>query len=200
MKKQVFNSIEETLIPENMISLYAMGAFPMGEDDGSVNWYFPQVRTIIPLDNYNIPRSLNSFLKTAEFEYTFSEDYLAVIKGCASRDKTWINEEIMEAYKGLYKLGYLHSVEVRVKGELVGGLYGVAYKGAFFGESMFSRAPQSSKAALKTLLERLSARGYILLDVQYMTPHLKMFGAVELPLQKFQSLLKKSRELERSFL
>lgn len=200
MKKHVFNSIEETLIPENMISLYAMGAFPMGEDDGSVNWYFPQVRTIIPLDNYNIPRSLNTFLKTSEFTYTFSEDYLSVIKGCASRDTTWINEQIMEAYKGLYDLGHLHSVEVQLKGELVGGLYGVAYKGAFFGESMFSRKPQASKAALKVLLERLNERGYALLDVQYMTPHLKMFGAVELSLKQFQSLLKESREMERSFL
>lgn len=200
MKKRVFKSIEETLIPENMISLYAMGAFPMGEEDGSVNWYFPQTRTVIPLDNYNIPRSLNSFLKTSEFEFTFSQDFLSVIKGCASRETTWINEQIIEAYTGLHNLGYLHSVEVRVKGELVGGLYGVSYKGAFFGESMFSRMPQASKAALKTLLERLNSRGYSLLDVQYMTPHLKMFGAVEIPMEDFQSLLKQSRKHDCSFL
>ncbi|RPI73684.1 MAG: leucyl/phenylalanyl-tRNA--protein transferase [Ignavibacteriales bacterium] len=180
---------KELLKPGNMLRLYASGAFPMADDDGKINWFMPEIRTVIPLNNYNIPRSLKTFLKKNNFEIRFDTDYLSVIKGCAAREKTWISEELIEAYKRLYKKGYIHSVETWEEGKLVGGLYGVTFRGAFFGESMFSKVPQASKAALHKLIEHLNLKDFALLDVQYMTPHLKMFGAIEIDFEEYNKLL-----------
>lgn len=171
----------------------------MADASGELEWYLPEVRTIIPLDSYNFPRSLKKFMSTATFEYSFDSDYLSVIHSCASRDVTWISDKLINAYKGLYKAGYLHSVEVRESGQLVGGLYGVSYKGAFFGESMFSRVSQASKAALIKLIEHLNSRGFILLDVQYQTPHLKMFGTREISFEEFSELLQKASRVNCTF-
>jgi leucyl/phenylalanyl-tRNA--protein transferase len=180
---------KELLKPGNMLRLYASGAFPMADDEGRINWFMPEIRTIIPLDNYNIPRSLKTFLKKNNFEIRFDTNYLSVIRGCASREKTWISEELIEAYRRLHKKGHVHSVETWEEGKLVGGLYGVTFRGAFFGESMFSTVPQASKAALLKLIERLTLKDFVLLDVQYMTSHLKMFGAVEIDFEEYNKLL-----------
>lgn len=180
---------KDLLRPGNMLRLYASGAFPMAEESGKINWFMPEIRTIIPLDNYNIPRSLKSFLKKKNFEYKIDTDFLTVVKGCADRDKTWISEELIEAYLRLYKRRHIHTVEVWEKNKIVGGLYGVTFRGAFFGESMFSLVSQASKAALVKLIEHLNLKDFALLDVQYMTPHLKMFGAVEIDFEEYNRLL-----------
>jgi leucyl/phenylalanyl-tRNA--protein transferase len=162
---------------------------PMADESGTIDWYMPETRTIIPLKDFNIPRSLKKFFASANFEYRFDTATIDVIKNCAMREPTWISVELIDAYKGIQKLGHLHSVEVFSKDELVGGLYGVTFKGAFFGESMFSNISQASKCALVKLIERLNEHGFILLDVQYQTQHLHMFGAREIPFQEFTQLL-----------
>ena len=192
-------SKKDFLIPENMITLYARGAFPMADETGEIDWYMPEIRTVIPLNNFNIPRSLKKFYSESDFEYRFDFSTMDVVKNCADRSTTWISDELIAAYKGLHDLDYLHSVEVFQNNRLVGGLYGVSYKGAFFGESMFSNVPQSSKCALVKLIERLNEKGFVLLDVQYQTEHLKMFGAVEIPFEEYSNLLVKSYSKNISF-
>lgn len=181
---------EDWLEPENMIRLYSRGAFPMADEiTGEINWYLPEIRTIIPLNKYNIPRSLQKTLKENIFEFRYDYNFYEVIKGCADRNETWISDRLIKAYHELNKLGYVHTVETWQNGKLVGGLYGISYGGAFFGESMFSRVSQASKAALVKLLEHLNEKGFVMLDVQYMTPHLSMFGAKEISFEEFNSLL-----------
>lgn len=183
---------KDLLKPENMIFLYSRGAFPMADENGEINWYMPEIRTIIPLQNFNIPRSLKKFLSQSNFIYKYDTQTLRVIEECSKRKSTWISKELKEAYKGLLLRGHLHSVEVILNDELVGGLYGVTYKGAFFGESMFSKVSQASKCALVKLIERLNEKKFVLLDVQYQTEHLKMFGATEIPFEKFSFLLQEA--------
>ena len=189
MSDEKYLSEKDLLKPENMIMMYARGAFPMADESGEIDWYMPEVRTIIPLNNFNIPRSLKKFYSQIDFEYRFDTSTLEVISNCAARSTTWISNELIDAYKGLIKHGYLHSVEVFQKGILVGGLYGVTYKGAFFGESMFSNVSQASKCALIKLIEHLNKKGFVLLDVQYQTEHLSMFGAKEISFEDFSQLL-----------
>jgi leucyl/phenylalanyl-tRNA--protein transferase len=189
MNPNKYINTKELLRPGNMLRLYASGAFPMADDNGKISWFMPEIRTIIPLDNYNIPRSLKKILSGNDFEFKFDTDYINVIRSCADREKTWISEELIEAYMRLYRRGYLHTVETWKNGKLVGGLYGVTFRGAFFGESMFSKVQQASKAALIKLIEHLNAKDFLLLDVQYMTPHLKMFGAVEIGFEEYNKLL-----------
>ena len=190
---------ENLLSPKNMILLYARGAFPMGEESGNINWYMPEVRTIIPLDSYNIPRSLKKFMEQGDFEYSYDKATMEVVRKCASREETWINDTLIEAYERIMELGHLHSVEVYQKNKLVGGLYGVTFRGAFFGESMFSEVPQASKSALAKLIDRLNKRGFRVLDVQYYTEHLGMFGATEISFEEYVSLLKSSYQWDVSF-
>lgn len=199
MNDDDFLSEDVLLQPENMITLYSRGAFPMADEQGTLSWYLPEVRTIIPLDNYNIPRSLRKFVQKCGFEYRYDFDFLSVIKNCADRESTWISEKLIEAYKRLYRNGHLHTVEVWEKNRMVGGLYGVTVRGAFFGESMFSKVTQASKAALVMLIEHLNEKGFIVLDVQYQTEHLKMFGAVEIPFDEFDKLLNKAYKKECTF-
>jgi leucyl/phenylalanyl-tRNA---protein transferase len=180
---------KELLKPGNMLRLYASGAFPMADENGTISWFMPEIRTIIPLNKYNIPRSLKVFLKKNNFEIRFDTDFNSVVNGCTEREKTWISPELIEAYKRLQKRGHIHTVETWQKGKLVGGLYGVTFRGAFFGESMFSKVPQASKAALQKLIEHLNHKDFVLLDVQYLTPHLKMFGAVEIEFEEYNKLL-----------
>jgi len=197
-KKEEFSE-KDLLKPGNMILLYARGAFPMADESGEIDWYMPEIRTVIPLNNFNVPRSLKKFYYQTDFEYRFDTVTIDVIKNCASRSETWISDELIQAYKGLIKLGHLHSVEVFQKNELVGGLYGVTFKGAFFGESMFSKVTQASKCALIKLIKHLNEKGFVLLDVQYQTEHLKMFGAEEIQLEEFSELLIKSYSKNISF-
>lgn len=179
----------DLLLPQNMIRLYAHGVFPMSDAEGNVNWYYPQTRAVIPLDKFNMPRTLKQFMKTCNFTYKFDYNILGVVKRCASRKRTWISQSLIEAYTGLIKIGHVHSVEVYVDKKMLGGLYGVTYKGAFFGESMFSKVSQASKTALVKLVEHLQEKNFTLLDIQFMTPHLKMFGAKEISLEEFNRLL-----------
>ena len=137
---------KELLEPEIMLRLYSQGAFPMADEiSGVINWYLPEKRAIIPLNNYNYPRSLKKVIKESNFEFRLDYDFLTVVKNCANRNPSWISEELIEAYLRLDKLGFIHTVETWQKGKLVGGLYGVTIKGAFFGESMFSKVSQASK-------------------------------------------------------
>lgn len=191
---------EEFLKPVNMLNLYAQGAFPMANEKGKVDWYQPKTRTIIPLDNYNVPRSLKKFMETSDYNFKYDENIIEVIKNCADRTETWISEGLISAYLNLIKLGYLHSVEVMQKNKLVGGLYGIAIGGAFFGESMFSKKSQSSKSALIKLLEKLNEKQFVILDIQFSTPHLKMFGAKEIDFKEYNELLDLAYERNVSFL
>lgn len=199
MTDATFSSKKDLLKPENMIFLYSRGAFPMADENGEINWYMPEVRTIIPLRNFNIPRSLKKFLSQADFQFEYDSLTIKVIEECSNRESTWITKELIDAYKGLLSLGHLHSVEVMLHGKLVGGLYGVTHKGAFFGESMFSRVSQASKCALIKLIERLNEKNFVLLDVQYQTEYLKMFGAIEISFEKFNHLLLEAYKREVTF-
>lgn len=187
------------LSPENMLMLYGQGAFPMADENGKLDWYFPEIRTIIPIDSFNFPRSLRKFLSKSNFEYKIDTNTMNVVRKCAEREKTWISEELISAYKNLWKMGHLHSVEVFLENDLVGGLYGITVGAAFFGESMFSRVQQASKAALIKLLFHLRQKKFVVLDVQYLTEHLKMFGAKEISLKEYQSLLEKAYKTAPSF-
>jgi len=183
----------ELLKPDNMLRLYASGAFPMADaKTGSINWYLPEIRTIIPLNDYNIPRSAKKAIDEKNFEIKFDTDFEGIVAGCADRESTWISEELINAYRRLKKRRHIHTVETWKDGNLVGGLYGVTFRGAFFGESMFSKVSQASKAALVALLKHLNQKEFVLLDVQYMTEHLKMFGAVEISFEEYTRLLQKA--------
>ena len=184
---------KDLLKPENMIRLYASGAFPMADEKtGIINWYMPETRTIIPLDNFNVPRSTKKVIEEENFEIKFDVDFERVVEGCADRESTWISDELIDGYRKLKKRGFIHTVETWKDGKLVGGLYGVTFRGAFFGESMFSKVSQASKAALVALLNHLNEKGFILLDVQFLTEHLKMFGAVEISFEDYSKLLHKA--------
>ncbi|MBI9071762.1 MAG: leucyl/phenylalanyl-tRNA--protein transferase [Melioribacteraceae bacterium] len=177
------------LEPDIMLNLYAQGAFPMADENKVISWYQPEIRTVIPVGKFNCPRSLKKFMKKSDFTYKFDVDTIKIIEMCAERDETWITEELIDAYAGLEQTGHLHSVGVYQNDLLVGGLYGVSYKGAFFGESMFSKVSQASKTALVKLMLRLSTQNFTLLDVQFQTEHLKMFGTIEIPFLEYSNLL-----------
>lgn len=170
--------------PSLLIEGYRRGLFPMGMPDGSVQWFSPDPRGIIPLESFHFPRRAARAARAAGFDVRIDTDFAAVVRACAERqdeDGTWISDEIFGSYKALFDLGVAHSVEVWRDHALVGGLYGVAIGCAFFGESMFHRETGASKMALAALVERLRARGFTLLDIQWVTPHLAQFGAVEIP-------------------
>jgi leucyl/phenylalanyl-tRNA--protein transferase len=191
---------KESLKPINMLNYYAQGAFPMADENGKIDWYQPKTRTIIPLDKYNIPRSLKKFMETSDYKIKYDNDVMEIVKQCAKRKQTWISPELVEAYKGIHEIGFLHSVEVYQNDKLVGGLYGVTIGGAFFGESMFSKKSQASKSALVKLLERLRKKGFVVLDIQFLTPHLEMFGAVEIDFEEYALLLEKAYSKDVRFL
>lgn len=187
---------------ENILRLYAMGAFPMAESKESdkIDWYLPDVRTIIKFPHFNIPRSLKKYLAAEDYEVRFTYDPERVIHLCAERESTWIAPRLIAAYKNLIDLGFLHSVEIYRNNEIAGGLYGISIRGAFFGESMFTIVPQSSKIALVKLMERLRKRGFVLLDFQYITDHLAMFEPVQIPMDEYKQLLTQAYTKEISFL
>jgi len=184
---------KELLKPDNMLRLYASGAFPMADiKAGTINWYMPETRTIIPLDAFNFPRSARKAIEKINFDIKFDTDFTKVIMGCADRKETWISKELIDAYKRLRKRGHVHTVETWLDGEMVGGLFGITFRGAFFGESMFFYVSEASKAALIALINHLNERDYVLLDAQFMTEHLKMFGAIEISFEEYSKLLHKS--------
>lgn len=179
----------ELLNPNFMISMYAGGAFPMAEESGEINWYLPDTRAVIPVNEFSVPRSLRKFMQTSDFEFQFDRNTMQVVKECANREKTWISDELIKAYQNLNELGFLHSVEVYQRSKLIGGLYGIVFRGAFFGESMFSKKSQASKTAMVKLFEKLKINGFTVVDVQFMTDHLAMFGAREISFREYEELL-----------
>jgi len=171
----------QTIDPELLLRAYALGWFPMGTGRrGRIEWFSPDPRGILPLDAFHAPARLKRVVRQARFEVRIDTAFEAVMRACAARDETWITEDILGSYVALHRLGFAHSVETWQDGALVGGLYGVAIGGAFFGESMFHSATDASKVALVALVERLRARGYALLDTQWVTPHLVQFGGTEI--------------------
>ena len=187
-----------------LIAAYAQGIFPMSlgeETGGEIGWFSPDPRGIIPLDTFAIPRRLARVIRQQRFEVRVDTAFEAVMRACAAdrEDGTWISEEIVESYGALYARGLAHSVEAWRGGALVGGLYGVHLGGAFFGESMFHHETDASKVALAALVERLRARGFTLLDTQWITPHLAQFGAIESPKDEYLARLHGALALRREF-
>lgn len=179
------------LAPNNLLAAYAIGIFPMADDEGDIGWYAPDPRAVLELDTFRVSRSLRALRQRDAFDVTVDQSFGEVIEACAERSEgTWISLEIREAYGELHRAGFAHSVEAWKDGQLAGGLYGVALGGAFFGESMFHRVTDASKLALVALVERIRDRGYLLLDVQFMTDHLRRFGAAEIPRAVYEHRLK----------
>jgi len=171
----------------------------MAMENGEIAWFSPDPRGIILLDAFHIPHGLKRALKKGVFEIRVNTAFEEVIRACGERAETWISEEIVESYVNLHRLGFAHSVEAWLDNELAGGLYGVSLSGAFFGESMFHRVTDASKVALVGLVNRLNERGFHLLDTQFVTSHLKIFGAVEISRSKYLRLLKQALALECKF-
>ncbi len=164
----------------------------MGMPDDSVQWFSPDPRGIIPLDTFHVPRRLARAARAPGIEVRIDTAFADVVRGCAARedgDGTWINDDIFDSYTALFDMGHAHSVEVWRDDVLAGGLYGVSVGGAFFGESMFHRTRDASKIALAALVERLRAHRFTLLDIQWVTPHLEQFGAIEIPRREYLSRL-----------
>ncbi len=232
------------LTPHLLLQAYAQGYFPMAESrhGDDIRWYEPELRGVIPLENFHVPRSLEKFLKKAPFHYSMNRAFSEVIRACAQRDSTWINDEIIDLYCQLHEMGHAHSVEVWTRHSLplvsrpkdrgiqncksseellrfkqstdclkldprdkmptdilredddvlIGGLYGVSLGRAFFGESMFSRTSNASKAALVFLVQQLRDHGYTLLDAQYVNDHLKQFGIIEITKEAYLARLKEA--------
>ena len=169
------------ITPELLLNAYAAGVFPMAEDrDGQTRWIDPHRRGVIPIDGLHVSRSLKKRIRRGGFEIRVDTEFAAVVDACADRDETWINDEIRNLYAELHRLKFAHSVELWVDGQLSGGLYGVRLGAAFFGESMYSAAPDASKIALVWLTARLRAGGFTLLDTQFVTDHLLTMGGVEI--------------------
>jgi leucyl/phenylalanyl-tRNA---protein transferase len=180
------------LPPDLLLYAYSQGVFPMADPNrgGEVNWFAPDPRAVIPLDErFHVPKTLRKLLRQAPFEVTADRAFQEVIRACAAPrgdgEGTWISDGIAEAYVALHREGHAHSVECWEGGALVGGLYGVSLGGAFFGESMFHRARDASKVALVHLVERLRRGGFALLDTQFLTDHLAQFGAYEIPRKEY---------------
>ncbi|HEY6952253.1 MAG TPA: leucyl/phenylalanyl-tRNA--protein transferase [Bacteroidota bacterium] len=186
--------------PQFLLTAYSNGYFPMADaHTGEISWYSPDPRAIFELSAFKVPRSLRLTIKKEIFEIRVDTQFEEVMRGCAQRDETWISEEIIRSYVRLYELGYGHSVEAWKNGRVVGGLYGVAVGGAFFGESMFSIERDASKVALVHLVERMKKRGFVLLDTQFITPHLARFGAKEIPKQDYLERLEKALSIDCQF-
>lgn len=191
---------KHVLDPEFLILAYRHGFFPMADSmTGAISWYCPDPRAIIPL-SFKPSRSLRRVVRKGVFQCTLDTAFSGVIGRCARRADTWISEEIIHAYIQLHTMGFAHSVESWSEGALVGGLYGVAIGGAFFGESMFSKAPDASKVAFVHLVEHLMGRGFVLLDSQFINEHVKQFGAIEISRASYMEKLAEAVSLDVTFL
>ena len=180
--------------PSAVINLYRNGIFPMGDhnDDNQIFWCNPIVRAVIPISKLHISRSLKKICRKKKFEFSINHDFSTTISNCANREETWINKSIISIYNTLHDLGYAHSIEVWEDKKLKGGLYGVAIGKVFFAESMFSTSSNGSKLALIALMGTLALNQFLLLDVQFMTEHLRNMGAKEISRALFLHLIKKS--------
>lgn len=191
---------DKSLYPDLLRIAYAQGYFPMPEPGtGEILWFHPDPRAVFPLDSFHVSRSLSRTMRKAGFELSVNQAFAAVMEACASRPETWINAEFLRAYKLLHEQGDAHSVEVWKDGVLVGGTYGVSLGGAFFAESMFHRQTDASKVALHHLVQRMRERGMMLLEVQFLTPHLASLGAVTVPRATYMRLLREALEKDVCF-
>ena len=201
----VANSRTAMISSSLLVSAYSSGWFPMAVDDGEIRWYSPDPRGVIPLDRFHLPSRLARVVRAGRFRVEIDRRFEDVMRACAETDRkeedagTWISEGIVESYVELHRLGLAHSVETWLDDRLVGGLYGVAVRGAFFGESMFHSVTDASKVALAALVERLRARGFHLLDVQWVTPHLEQFGAIEIPRDVYLKRLEEALRAKVAF-
>lgn len=191
------------LTPELLLTAYAQGMFPMAHEDGQIYWYSPDPRAILPLEKLHTSRSLMRYIHSGQYEVRFDTAFTQVMIACAApgpgRETTWISEELIEAYTWLHELGFAHSVETWIGDELIGGLYGVSLRGLFAGESMFSLRPNASKVALYYLVKHLRERGFMLLDVQFQTPHLARLGAIEVSQMRYRQLLRSALAVDARF-
>jgi leucyl/phenylalanyl-tRNA--protein transferase len=197
IEKRVVMAI--SIPPELLLSAYRRGAFPMAIAPGDIRWFSPQMRGVLPLDGFHVPHGMRRTLKDPAWEIRIDTAFAEVMRACANRKETWIDGVIFESYRELHKLGHAHSVEVWREGKLAGGLYGVAIGAAFFGESMFSRVTNASKVALARLVEILREGGFVLLDTQWVTPHLAQFGVIEVPRTRYLRMLTRAVETQASF-
>ncbi|HEV7292796.1 MAG TPA: leucyl/phenylalanyl-tRNA--protein transferase [Devosia sp.] len=194
------------ITPELIIRAYRAGIFPMAEDasDEGLFWVSPERRGIIPLNAFRLSTSLRKAIRKSGFAVKVDTDFDAIIEGCATvgedRHSTWINGTIRSVYGELFRRGVAHTVEVWDGSDLVGGLYGLAIGGAFFGESMFHRATNSSKMALAHLVDRLNAGGFMLLDTQFITPHLASLGGIDIPREQYEERLAEALLIEGDWL
>ncbi|MCB2053657.1 MAG: leucyl/phenylalanyl-tRNA--protein transferase [Geminicoccaceae bacterium] len=195
----------KVMTPELVLSAYSIGLFPMANDrdDPTIHWIDPIRRGIIPLNRFHIPRRLAKTIRQRRFEITVDTAFGEVIRCCAEptdeRPRTWLNDEMIGVYELLAARGHGHSVEAWQDGRLVGGLYGLAVGGAFFGESMFSRERDASKVALVELASRLRTSGFVLLDTQFVTSHLRNFGAIEISRQAYRLRLQRAVAVRTRF-
>jgi leucyl/phenylalanyl-tRNA--protein transferase len=185
--------------PEVLLQGYHLGVFPMAMADGAIEWFSPDPRAILPLKEFHVPHTLERVVRKKIFDIRIDVSFGEVIQECALRPETWINGEIIDSYSRLHQLGHAHSIEAWHNGKLAGGLYGVSIGGAFFGESMFHHVRDASKIALLGLVEYLRARKFVLLDTQWVTPHLQQFGAIEIPRSQYLHLLTAAVNLPRRF-
>ncbi len=199
------NEGEIEITPQVLLKAYACGIFPMAEtaDDPALYWIEPDLRGVIPLETFHLPRRLARTIRSKKFEIRVDHNFDAVIEGCAQsapgRSKTWINDPIRRLYGALFRQGHCHTIETWRDNRLVGGLYGIHIGGAFFGESMFHRERDASTVALCYLVARLIAGGFKLLDCQFITDHLRRFGASEVPREDYHLLLERARVLDGDF-
>ena len=174
---------QQAITPEILLRAYAAGIFPMaeGRDDPAIHWVDPRRRGILPLDGFHISRSLRRTILRSGWRVTADTAFAATVEACADREETWINDTIFALYVALHRMGHAHSIELWEGPDLIGGVYGVTLGTAFFGESMFSRRTDASKAALAWCIHRLNAGGFTLFDTQFLTPHLASLGGIEIP-------------------
>ncbi|MEN9959682.1 MAG: hypothetical protein RLZZ474_1926 [Bacteroidota bacterium] len=187
---------DNSLTAEALIYAYTSGVFPMAEADGTIYWYRPDPRAIIPIDTYKPSKSLKPILNRGQFEVRINTQFETVMRACAAprayEQETWISEEIIQAYVDLHVMGFAHSVEVYEQGDLVGGLYGVHIGSVFFGESMFMKVSNASKVAFHYLIEILRANAFGLLDTQFMNDNVQRYGAIEIKRSQYEKLLAKA--------
>ena len=177
----------------SIIEGYAQGYFLMANEHNKLDWYSSRKRALIPLDGrFRYPKSLQRYLNQERFQVAINQDFLAVCKGCAERETTWISPQLIEIYQALHQAGWAHSFETWQGDKLAGGILGIAIRGAFIGESMFYHIPNGSKVAMVKLVERLRRRGFVLFDAQMQNPHLARFGASTITHSEYKSLLQKA--------
>lgn len=193
--------MSDRLTPDILLRAYAIGIFPMAEsrEDPTIHWVDPRWRGVFPLDGFHVSRSLAKAIRRADYRVTVNTAFDDVVAACADREETWINAEIFTLYQQLHRAGFAHSLEVHADTGLIGGVYGVAIGGAFFGESMFSRRRDGSKIALAWLVHRLQAGGFSLLDTQFLTPHLASLGAVQISRRAYHRRLAEAIAQPASF-